>query len=34
MCRCGIRLTVDGPSARCGACGTGYTLHEDVLRFA
>jgi UDP-2-acetamido-3-amino-2,3-dideoxy-glucuronate N-acetyltransferase len=34
MCRCGVKLRVDGARTRCAACGTSYTLHEDVLRFA
>jgi UDP-2-acetamido-3-amino-2,3-dideoxy-glucuronate N-acetyltransferase len=31
MCRCGIKLLVEGPSSQCAACGTRYTLHNDVL---
>jgi UDP-2-acetamido-3-amino-2,3-dideoxy-glucuronate N-acetyltransferase len=34
MCRCGVRLDVQGPSARCAACGSSYALHEGVLRLA
>jgi UDP-2-acetamido-3-amino-2,3-dideoxy-glucuronate N-acetyltransferase len=28
MCRCGIKLQVSGPAARCEACGAAYT-HRD-----
>jgi UDP-2-acetamido-3-amino-2,3-dideoxy-glucuronate N-acetyltransferase len=28
MCRCGIKLRVSGPAARCEACGASYT-HRD-----
>jgi UDP-2-acetamido-3-amino-2,3-dideoxy-glucuronate N-acetyltransferase len=31
MCRCGIKLRLDGSAAACAACGTRYTLHGDVL---
>ena len=32
ICRCGIKLEVDDDgSARCQACGEGYTLHTGVL---
>jgi len=31
MCRCGVKLRVDGASARCAACGTRYAYHNDVL---
>jgi len=34
MCRCGVKLQVNGPAASCGVCVTRYTLHEDVLRLA
>ena len=28
MCRCGIKLSVGGPTARCNSCGASY-LHRD-----
>jgi UDP-2-acetamido-3-amino-2,3-dideoxy-glucuronate N-acetyltransferase len=31
MCRCGIKLRVDGGGARCQVCGTQYALRADVL---
>ena len=31
MCRCGVKLRVDGASARCAVCGTQYAYHNDVL---
>jgi UDP-2-acetamido-3-amino-2,3-dideoxy-glucuronate N-acetyltransferase len=34
MCRCGIRLKLDGERARCGACGTSYVLESGTLRLA
>jgi UDP-2-acetamido-3-amino-2,3-dideoxy-glucuronate N-acetyltransferase len=34
MCRCGVKLQVSGASVRCAACGTAYTMHEDVLQLA
>jgi UDP-2-acetamido-3-amino-2,3-dideoxy-glucuronate N-acetyltransferase len=34
MCRCGIKLRVDGARTRCGVCGTGYTQHGDSLALA
>jgi len=34
MCRCGVRLTVQGGSARCGACGTQYREEAGQLRLA
>ena len=34
MCRCGIKLQVDGAAARCVACGTAYSYHVDTLRLA
>ncbi|HEU0105224.1 MAG TPA: DapH/DapD/GlmU-related protein [Vicinamibacteria bacterium] len=34
MCRCGVKLRVDGAETRCSACGTAYTLHGDSLTLA
>jgi UDP-2-acetamido-3-amino-2,3-dideoxy-glucuronate N-acetyltransferase len=34
MCRCGVKLRVNGTSIRCEVCGSRYTLHEDMLAFA
>jgi UDP-2-acetamido-3-amino-2,3-dideoxy-glucuronate N-acetyltransferase len=34
MCRCGIKLQVGGPTARCGACGTSYAHHNGRLSLA
>jgi len=34
MCRCGLKLTVDGPESRCESCGTAYALHEGRLSLA
>jgi acetyltransferase-like isoleucine patch superfamily enzyme len=34
MCRCGVKLRIDGAAPVCSACGTRYSLHEDVLRLA
>jgi len=31
MCRCGVKLRVEGASPQCAVCGTGYALHNDVL---
>jgi UDP-2-acetamido-3-amino-2,3-dideoxy-glucuronate N-acetyltransferase len=31
MCRCGIKLRVEGALARCGACGTAYAHHGGRL---
>jgi UDP-2-acetamido-3-amino-2,3-dideoxy-glucuronate N-acetyltransferase len=31
MCRCGIKLRVDGPRVRCEACGTAYDHHGGRL---
>jgi len=31
MCRCGIKLRVEGPQARCAACGASYTHHNGRL---
>jgi UDP-2-acetamido-3-amino-2,3-dideoxy-glucuronate N-acetyltransferase len=33
MCRCGLKLTVDGASSRCDECGTEYSLHDGKLGF-
>ena len=32
MCRCGIKLALDGALGRCAACGTGYRLEGGALR--
>jgi UDP-2-acetamido-3-amino-2,3-dideoxy-glucuronate N-acetyltransferase len=34
MCRCGIKLRVEGAAVRCGSCGTGYTHHGGTLALA
>ena len=34
MCRCGVKLRVDGGEPVCAVCGTRYSLHGDVLRLA
>ena len=34
MCRCGVKLRVDGAGPVCSACGTRYSLHRDALAFA
>ena len=34
MCRCGIKLRVGGPAARCEACGTSYAHHDGRLSLA
>lgn len=34
MCRCGVRLKLDGEAGRCAACGTGYVLDGGALRLA
>jgi UDP-2-acetamido-3-amino-2,3-dideoxy-glucuronate N-acetyltransferase len=31
MCRCGIKLQLDGDAARCASCGTAYRMHGGVL---
>jgi UDP-2-acetamido-3-amino-2,3-dideoxy-glucuronate N-acetyltransferase len=31
MCRCGIKLQVSGPQARCAACGAPYAHHDGRL---
>jgi len=31
MCRCGVRLVLEGGRARCAACGTGYTEEHGRL---
>jgi UDP-2-acetamido-3-amino-2,3-dideoxy-glucuronate N-acetyltransferase len=31
MCRCGVKLRVEGASARCTTCGARYAYHNDVL---
>ena len=31
MCRCGIKLQVEGASARCGTCGAVYRMHAGML---
>ncbi len=32
MCRCGIKLKLDGTKARCAECGAGYVLEAEALR--
>jgi UDP-2-acetamido-3-amino-2,3-dideoxy-glucuronate N-acetyltransferase len=34
MCRCGIKLQVEGEGTRCGSCGTKYRMHGGVLTAA
>jgi UDP-2-acetamido-3-amino-2,3-dideoxy-glucuronate N-acetyltransferase len=34
MCRCGIKLPVEGEVTRCGACGTAYRMHAGMLALA
>jgi UDP-2-acetamido-3-amino-2,3-dideoxy-glucuronate N-acetyltransferase len=34
MCRCGIKLPVDGETARCEACATAYVYHGGGLSLA
>jgi UDP-2-acetamido-3-amino-2,3-dideoxy-glucuronate N-acetyltransferase len=34
MCRCGIKLRVNGASPICATCGTRYLLHGDVMALA
>lgn len=34
MCRCGIKLRVNGAEPACGTCGTRYRLHGDALTLA
>jgi UDP-2-acetamido-3-amino-2,3-dideoxy-glucuronate N-acetyltransferase len=34
VCRCGFKLTVDGPESRCEECQTRYRLHDGKLAFA
>ena len=34
MCRCGIKLGVQGAQGSCGACGTEYRLDDGALRLA
>lgn len=31
MCRCGIKLPVEGEVTRCGACATEYRMHAGML---
>jgi UDP-2-acetamido-3-amino-2,3-dideoxy-glucuronate N-acetyltransferase len=31
MCRCGIKLEVDGAATACAACGAKYSMHAGVL---
>jgi UDP-2-acetamido-3-amino-2,3-dideoxy-glucuronate N-acetyltransferase len=31
MCRCGIKLQVEGERTRCGVCGAGYRMHAGML---
>jgi UDP-2-acetamido-3-amino-2,3-dideoxy-glucuronate N-acetyltransferase len=32
MCRCGIKLALDGSQARCASCSAGYVLGNGALR--
>lgn len=34
MCRCGVKLRVNGERSACEACGTAYVLHAGAIRFA
>jgi UDP-2-acetamido-3-amino-2,3-dideoxy-glucuronate N-acetyltransferase len=34
MCRCGLKLQVSGPQARCESCGTSYAHHDGRLSLA
>jgi UDP-2-acetamido-3-amino-2,3-dideoxy-glucuronate N-acetyltransferase len=34
MCRCGVKLRVEGRSPECTVCGAQFSLHEDVLSLA
>ena len=34
MCRCGVRIALDGTDATCGACGRGYRREGNGLREA
>jgi UDP-2-acetamido-3-amino-2,3-dideoxy-glucuronate N-acetyltransferase len=34
MCRCGIKLPVEGEVTRCGTCGTEYRMHAGMLALA
>lgn len=34
ICRCGIKLQVQGAAAECGACGTAYAHHGGILSLA
>jgi len=34
MCRCGVKLRVNGAAPACAVCGTRYSLHGDVLALA
>jgi UDP-2-acetamido-3-amino-2,3-dideoxy-glucuronate N-acetyltransferase len=31
MCRCGVKLRVSGPEARCASCGAAYVHHDGRL---
>jgi UDP-2-acetamido-3-amino-2,3-dideoxy-glucuronate N-acetyltransferase len=31
MCRCGVKLSVSGPEARCASCGASYAHHDGRL---
>jgi UDP-2-acetamido-3-amino-2,3-dideoxy-glucuronate N-acetyltransferase len=31
MCRCGVKLRVEGRAVLCAVCGTRYAFHNDVL---
>ena len=34
MCRCGVKLRIEGTAGNCGACGAEYVLSRDTLRLA
>jgi UDP-2-acetamido-3-amino-2,3-dideoxy-glucuronate N-acetyltransferase len=34
MCRCGVKLRVEGPAVQCAVCGARYTFHNDTLALA
>lgn len=34
MCRCGIKLQVSGPEARCESCGTSYSYEDGRISLA
>jgi UDP-2-acetamido-3-amino-2,3-dideoxy-glucuronate N-acetyltransferase len=34
MCRCGVKLRVEGAAVQCATCGTPYAFHNDALALA